>query len=123
MEPDQKTSDPFRDPYMRVEGGMASTEVYTLWSSLMPVFAEMTRLDYFKAEIQSGNKQHKDFYVNFRQNLLEKFDNAVADSPICNRFGGNEQQNPLGLKYWRELPWDIRVKTYLTLYAVEIEAQ
>ena len=51
MEPDGKTSDPFKDPYMRIEGGMASTECYTLWSALMPVFAEMSRLDFFKAEI------------------------------------------------------------------------
>jgi len=29
----------------------------------------------------------------------------------------------LNLKFWSELPWDIRVKTYLTMYAVEIEAR
>ena len=29
----------------------------------------------------------------------------------------------MGFKFWRELPWDIRVKSYLTLYSVEIEAQ
>lgn len=90
----------------------------------MPVFAEMSRLDYFKSEINAGNKQHKDFYVNFRQTLLEKFDNAVGEnmeeSGRASRFGGSEQT--LNLKFWRELPWDIRVKTYLTLYAVEIEA-
>ena len=45
----------------------------------MPVFAEMARLDYFKAEIRSGNKQYKDFYVSFRQDMLMKFDDVVAD--------------------------------------------
>lgn len=56
------------------------TESYTLWSSLMPVFAEISRLEYFKSEINAGNKQHKDFYVYFRENLLEKFDNCVGEN-------------------------------------------
>ena len=94
MEPDGRSSNPFKDPYERVEGGMATTESFTLWSSLMPVFAEMSRLDYFKSEINAGNKQHKDFYVNFRQTLLEKFDNAVGEnmeeSGRASRFGGSE---------------------------------
>ena len=45
---------------------------------MMPVFAEICRLDYFKGEIKSGAKQHKDFYVYFRQNLLSKFDACVS---------------------------------------------
>ena len=45
---------------------MAATESFTLWKQLMPVFAEMARLDYFKTEIRAGNKQYKDFYVYFR---------------------------------------------------------
>jgi len=53
---------------------MASTESFSLWSKLMPVFAEMSRLDFFKEEIRNRRKQHKDFYVYFRQNLLYKFD-------------------------------------------------
>ena len=95
LEPDGRPSDPFNDPYMRQEGGMATTESFTLWSNLMPVFAEMSRLDYFKTEIQAGNKYHKDFYVNFRQTLLDKFDNAVGErldglAGSASRFGNSE---------------------------------
>ena len=38
-----------------------------------------------------------------------------------NNNGG--QGNSIQLKFWKQLPWDIRVKTYLTLYSVEIEAK
>ena len=65
-QPDGQSSDAYCDPYMRVDAGMAATESFTLWKQLMPVFAEMARLDYFKSEIRSGNKQYKDFYVSFR---------------------------------------------------------
>ena len=64
--PDGQSRDAYQDPYNRVDGGMAATESFTLWKQLMPVFAEMARLDYFKAEIRSGNKQYKDFYIYFR---------------------------------------------------------
>lgn len=101
---------------------MAATESFNLWKQLMPVFAEMARLDYFKTEIRAGNKQYKDFYVYFRENLLNKFDDAVAESQRL-KFGlENRDQVSLNIKFWKELPWDIRVKTYLTLYSIEIEA-
>lgn len=77
-EPEGMPRDPYHDPFIKVDGGMASTEGYSLWKSLLPVFAEITRLDYFKTEIRAGNKQYKDFYVYFRQNLLHKFDRAIA---------------------------------------------
>lgn len=101
---------------------MATTDNYSLWSKLMPVFKELTRLDYFRGEIKSGAKQHKDFYVYFRQNLLSKFDACVSEQvqSATSSFGGDKSLN---LRFWNELPWDIRTKTYLTLYAVEIEAQ
>ena len=70
---------PYSDPYQLIEGGMATTDNYSLWSKLMPVFKELTRLDYFRGEIKSGAKQHKDFYVYFRQNLLSKFDACVSE--------------------------------------------
>ena len=44
----------------------------------MANFEEMTRLKEFKAEIKAGNRQYKDFYVFFKQQLLKKFDDAVA---------------------------------------------
>ena len=96
LEPDGQPNDPFKDPYMRLEGGMATTESYTLWSNLMPVFAEISRLDFFKTEIKTGRKCHKDFYVNFRLNLLEKFDNAVGErldgavAGSLSRFGNSD---------------------------------
>ena len=64
--PDAKTRDAYLDPYMRVDGGMASTQSYSLWSNLMPQFAELAHLDYFNTEIKAGRKQYKDFYVYFR---------------------------------------------------------
>ena len=84
----ESDSDPFTDPYMHEDGGRAATEGYALWSSLMPLFAEMSRLEFFKSEIEAGNKKHKDFYVNFRQSLLEKFDNAVGE--ILDGSAGSE---------------------------------
>lgn len=78
-DPDGRSRDAYQDPYEKVDGGMASTESFTLWKTLMPVFAEMSRLDYFKAEIRAGRKQYKDFYVYFRQNLLKKFDDCVCE--------------------------------------------
>jgi len=33
---------------------MATTDGFTLWNDLMPVFAEKTRLEFYKAEIQAG---------------------------------------------------------------------
>ena len=120
-EPDGPLRNPYSDPYQLIEGGMATTDTYSLWSKLMPVFKELTRLDYFRGEIKSGAKQHKDFYVYFRQNLLGKFDACVSEQvqSVASSFGGDKSLN---LRFWNELPWDIRVKTYLTLYAVEIEA-
>ena len=64
--PDGATRDAYQDPYHKVDGGMAATESFTLWRNLIPVFAEMARLDYFKSEIRAGRKQYKDFYVYFR---------------------------------------------------------
>ena len=129
--PDAKTRDAYLDPYMKVDGGMASTQSYSLWSNLMPQFAELTRLDYFNTEIKAGRKQYKDFYVYFRQNILDKFDKAVSSElKSTNNASGNEIMNNSGgqgssvqLKFWKQLPWDIRVKTYLTLYSVEVEAK
>lgn len=96
-----------------------------MWKQMMPVFPEIARLDYFKTEINAGRKQYKDFYVYFRKNLLEKFDDTVAESQKTEPEFGSERLSTtsIGLKYWRELPWEIRVKTYLTLYSVEMEAQ
>ena len=123
--PDGKSSDAYADPYAKVDGGMAATESFTIWKQMMPVFAEMARLDYFKAEIRAGRKQYKDFYVYFRQDLLAKFDDVVSENlRTTSQFGTeNRDKVSVGLKFWRDLPWDIRVKTYLTLYAVEVEAQ
>lgn len=123
-EPETGPRDVYFDPFSKVDGGMASTEAFVLWKTLMPVFAEMTRLDYFKQEIRAGNKQYKDFYVYFRQNLLEKFDNAVGEAVSSFRTNQPaECKSTINIRFWRMLPWDIRVKTYLTLYAIEIEAQ
>ena len=65
-DPDGKSRNAYLDPYTKVDGGMASTESFTLWKTLMPVFAEMARLDYFKVEIKEGRQQYKDFYVSFK---------------------------------------------------------
>ena len=52
--------------------------------------------------------------------MLAKFDDVVADGMRVSQFGSCTS---IRLKFWRDLPWDIRVKTYLTLYSIEIEAQ
>ena len=78
-DPDGRSRNAYHDPFTKVDGGMASTESFTLWKTLMPVFAEMARLDYFKVEIKEGRLQYKDFYVSFKQNLLKKFDNVVGE--------------------------------------------
>ena len=124
-DPDSKSRDAYHDPYTKVDGGMASTESFTLWKTLMPVFSELARLDYFKQEIASGNKTYKDFYVSFKKNLLSQFDDAVGGYKRTNQLGTDREASSgsIDLKFWRQLPWDIRVKTYLTLYAIEIEAQ
>ena len=51
--------------------------------------------------------------------MLEKFDDEVGEGTDAN-FGGDQR---ISLKFWKELSWDIRVKTYLTLYAIEVEAK
>lgn len=122
-------TDAYVDSTLKVDGGMASTEPFTLWRNLMPVFAELTRLDYYKEEISAGRKQYKDFYVNFRENHLPKFDQAVAGNgqyievSDVNADIDNHEGFPINLKFWLDLPWDIRVKTFLTLYAVENQAK
>lgn len=55
-DPDGKSKDAYQDPFSKVYGGMAATESFTLWNSLMPVFSEMARLDYFRKEIKAGRK-------------------------------------------------------------------
>ena len=52
--------------------------------------------------------------------MLANFDDVVAYGVRVSQFGNCTS---IGLKFWRDLPWDIRVKTYLTLYSIEIEAQ
>ena len=64
--PDGKSRDAYQDPFSKVDGGMASTESFILWKTLIPVFSEMARLDYFRTEINAGRKQYKDFYVSFK---------------------------------------------------------
>lgn len=64
---DANKKDAFFDPFMKIDGGMADTQSFSLWKTLMSDFEEMTRLQYFKAEIKAGNKQYKDFYVFFKQ--------------------------------------------------------
>jgi len=54
--PDEQSRNAYQDPYCKVDGGMAATESFTLWKQMMPVFAEMARLDYFKEEIKTGQK-------------------------------------------------------------------
>lgn len=88
--PDGQSRDAYQDPFSKVDGGMATTESFTLWKTMMPVFAEMARLDYFKAEIKAGRKQYKDFYVYFRQNLLGKFDDTVGENLRTVSSFGNE---------------------------------
>ena len=56
----------FFDPYVKVDGGMASTEPFTLWKTIMPGFADITRLEYFRTEISQGRKQYKDFYIHIK---------------------------------------------------------
>jgi len=43
-----KARDAFWDPYFKVDGGLAITDTFDLWKTIMPVFAEITRLDYFR---------------------------------------------------------------------------
>lgn len=105
---------------------MAATESFELWKTNMPVFAEMTRLEYFRDEIRAGRKQYKDFYVYFKNHLIAKFDQEVSDSSArTSRFLEEERGagRSLQLKFWQQLPWDIRLKTYLTLHGVEIETK
>ena len=106
---------------------MATTETFDLWKTVMPVFAEMTRMEFYKEEIKSGRQQYKDFYIFFKNNLLATFDELVGieqeHSSAYKSYGTYNETRSVSLKFWQQLPWDIRVKTYLTLYGIELEAQ
>ena len=89
----------------------------------MPQFSERAKLDQYKHDIKSGNKQYKDFYIDFKENFLEQIDDVVG----IGTFIENDQPQQIGksinLMHWKDLPWEIRVKTYLTVYSVEWEAK
>ena len=78
VDPDSRSRDVYEDPFTLLDGGMAATDSFSLWKSLIPIFEQVTRLDFFRQEIKAGRKMYKDFYVFFRQNLLSRFDQTVC---------------------------------------------
>ena len=64
--------------------------------------------------------QYRDFYLTFKDKYLAEFDSAVS-SQKPSKFNDNSNKDPknINLPYWLDLPWEIRVKIYLTLYCLE----
>ena len=112
----------FIDPFQR-EDDNADTSNYALWSKIMPQFSEKAKLDLYKNDIKNGKKQYKDFYIDFRENFLEQIDDVVGIPDNFDIDHSKQKDKSINLMHWKDLPWEIRVKTYLTVYSVDWECK
>ena len=89
----------------------------------MPGFAAKAKLEQYRQDIRSGKKKYKDFYIDFRDKLLQELDEAVSVENFASIGEPKTQGKQANLAHWTGLPWELRVKTYLTVYSVDYECR
>ena len=61
--------------------------------------------------------------MEFKQNFLQEIDDVVGVQRFEDLDLSAINGKSANLIHWNELPWEIRVKTYLTVYSVDWECK
>ena len=61
--------------------------------------------------------------MNFKDNLLQELDESVGVESFATLEEPKLKGKSTNLAHWSGLPWEIRVKTYLTIYSVDLECK